>query len=74
LTSDIDEGLILIESRDVCTELRMKESALRKYALILQARRGWERGYLEKTLYSLEAFYGDKTEQRYDARNKRQKQ
>ncbi|MED0715715.1 MULTISPECIES: hypothetical protein [Aeribacillus] len=52
----------------------MKESALRKYALILQARRGWERGYLEKTLYSLEAFYGDKTEQRYDARNKRQKQ
>jgi DNA-binding transcriptional MerR regulator len=63
MTGDTNESLILMNPSDVCTLLGIKESTLRKYALILKDA-GYEfhvndkgqRGYFEKDVIVLKRF------------------
>jgi DNA-binding transcriptional MerR regulator len=63
MTSDTNESQILMNPSDVCTLLGIKESTLRKYALILQdagykfhVNDKGQRGYFEKDVIVLKRF------------------
>ncbi len=63
MTGDMNEGQILMGPSDVCTLLGIKESTLRKYALILQdagykfhVNDKGQRGYFERDVIVLKRF------------------